>query len=334
MTQVYITKEDEKVFQRIPSSGNINHDLRRAMIQGFNRCSSCNCTVTDGRPIFAGYDANRNALIVCCKCSQKLEELATPVYTAGTLDLSVNENEPLWRYMDFAKFAAMLQQGGIYFAQAADFSDPFEAAAGLASRESEFNDHYLSFFRGAVVTPPQGYPSIKMKEDDVENEAVRLLKQLKAAYATARTSLVNCWHMNDVESEALWQIYCPPGAPGIAVRSSVHRLWKATENESNAIIGKVHYIDYKRQFASGDQRIFCKRSSLAHEREVRAVLRNDPRNPIKGRIVVCDLNELIDGVVVSPYAPSWFPKVIEHTISKFGYHMSLSTSEIADSPFL
>jgi hypothetical protein len=99
--------------------------------------------------------------------------------------------------------------------------------------------------------------------------------------------------MNNVESEALWRIYCSPGAPGVAVKTNVTRLWGASRNEQNANIGKVHYIDFTKHFAAGDQRIYCKRSSLAHEKEVRAVLPNDLENSLDGFLLPCDLNDLI-----------------------------------------
>jgi hypothetical protein len=139
--------------------------------------------------------------------------------------------------------------------------------------------------------------------------------------------------MNDVESEALWQLYCSPGAPGVAVRTNAERLWIATRNERSANVGKVHYIDFKRHFASGDQRIYCKRSSLAHEREVGALLPNDRERPVNGRLMPCKLNDLVEQVVVSPYAPSWFQGVVEETIAKFGYSVPVAASEIEEAPF-
>lgn len=333
MNEITLQDADRAVFNRLKSSGKISHDLQRVITQRFNRCSLCDDSVEDRRPAFAGYDSGGVPLLVCAGCSDTLKELATPVYWSGTLDLSIEDDQVLWRYMDFSKFVAMLQQGGLYFTRAANFSDPYEAAAGIAPREAVFDQHYLDFFKQAIVTPPPGFPPVKKTDDEIEQEAARLLVQLKSAYAQARNLLVCCWHMNDVESEALWQIYCSPGAPGVAVRSSVDRLWRATMNEKGAKVGKVHYMDFKKRFASGDQRIFCKRSSLAHEREVRAVLPNDPNTPALGRIMPCDVTELIENVVVSPYATPWFLSVVQETINRFEYDIPVETSEITERPF-
>tara|TARA_R110000824_G_scaffold118960_14_gene272238 strand:- start:374278 stop:375156 length:879 start_codon:yes stop_codon:yes gene_type:complete len=285
------------------------------------------------RPAFAGYDRAGVPLLVCAGCSDALEELSTPVYHYGKFDLSVEEHQSLWRYMDFSKFVAMLTQGGLYFTRAANFTDPFEAAAGIASREIIWNEHYLRFFKDAIVTPPLGYPPVKKLDSEIEEDAARLLQQLKFAYALARNSLVSCWHTNDVESEAQWQIYCSSGAPGLAIRTNIDRLWRATKNETGVKIGKIQYMDFKRHFASGDERIFCKRSSLAHEREVRAVLPNDRKAPADGRLVTCNLNDLIEEVIVSPYSPPWFRNVVQETIDKFGYKLCVGKSEISETPF-
>jgi len=333
VNDIALQDADRAVFRRLKSSGRISHDLRRVMTQRFNRCSLCGNPVEKGRPAFAGYDRAGVPLLVCAGCSGALEELSTPVYCSGQLDLSVEEDQALWRYMDFSKFVAMLQQGGLYFTRAANFSDPFEAAAGIASRETVWNEHYLGFFKEAIVTPPPGYPLVKKLDNEVEEEAVRLLRQLKSAYAQARDFLVSCWHMNDVESEAQWQIYCSSGTPGLAIRTSVDRLWSATKNETGTNIGKIQYMDFRRRFASGDQRIFCKRSSLAHEREVRAVLPNDRKAPVDGQLVPCNLDELIEGVIVSPYSPPWFQSVVHETISRFGYKLPVGKSEISEMPF-
>lgn len=333
MTDINLEKIDKEVFSRLNSTGRISNALRCVMTQGYNRCSLCGKAAEHGRPTFAGYSETNEPILVCAKCSESLKELATPVYLSGTLDLSVDKEEALWRYMDFSKFVAMMQQGGVYFTRASRFEDPFEGAAGVAAREAEWDEHYLKFFRKTVRTPPPGYPAANMTVSEVDKEATRLLGDVKTAYASARDLLVSCWHLNSGESEALWKIYCSPGAPGIAVQTNVARLWSALDDELGANIGKVQYIDFKKEFASGDQRIFCKRSSLAHENEVRSVLPNDRGNLLDGRLVQCDLDKLVEGVVVSPFAPSWFQKVVEETVSKFGCEFKVRASEIGESPF-
>lgn len=334
MSEIDIQPEDRAVFDRLKSTGRITHNLRRVMTQRWNQCSTCNQKIASGRPAFAGYHANGTSLIVGACCADQLTELATPHYWTTKLNVSVEDAQPVWRYMDFAKFVAMLQDGGLYFPRADKLDDRFEGAAGLATREQEWDLHYLDFFKRAVATPPPGYPQHDISEESLEREASKLLKQLKSVSSSTRSLLVSCWHGNSVESEALWRLYCPPPMTGIAIRSNVGRLWDATAQEGSAVVGRVHYLNFRKSFAHlHSDRIFCKRQSLSHEQEIRAVLENRRTNPVSGKIVACDLNALIDEVIVSPFAPPWFSDIVSGVIQKFGYAFEWRASELMDEPF-
>jgi hypothetical protein len=304
------------------------------MTQQWNRCVSCSQQTPNGRPAFAGYGARGTPLLVGACCAHLLQELATPVYWTGTLDLSIEDGQSVWRYMDFAKFVAMLQQGGLYFPSADKLEDPFEGAIGLVRKEPEWDEFYLDFFRKTVMSPPPGYSPPEFSEERIESEAKRLLKEIKASSSHVRSLLVSCWHANDTESEALWRLYCPPPTPGIAIRSTVGQLWDATRQDASAVVGRVHYVDFRYFFATiQKERIFCKRQSLSHEREVRATLRNDYKDPTAGKIVTCDLGVLIEEVTVSPFAPLWFSDVVCGIIEKFGYAFEVQPSELLEEPF-
>jgi hypothetical protein len=236
--------------------------------------------------------------------------------------------------MDFAKFVAMLKQGGLYFPSADQLEDRFEGAVGLARREHYWNSHYLDFFRSAVITAPPGYPQPNLSDDRIETKAQRLLKEFKAASSRVRSLLVSCWYASEVEAEALWRLYCPPPTPGLAIRTTVGCLWDATAQDASAVVGRVHYVDFRRSFATHDkERIFCKRLSLSHEREVRVKLDNDHQKPVLGKTVACDLNALIEEVIISPFASVWFADVVSEVIGKFGYKLKVRSSELLDEPF-
>jgi hypothetical protein len=331
---INILAEDKAVFERIKSSGRIAHKLRRLMTQQWNRCCVCNSNIPEGRPAFAGYDSNSDPLYVGACCASQLRELATPVYWSNSLDLSVSDNQAVWRYMDFAKFISMLKQGGLYLSRADKFDDRFEGATGLAARQMNWDEHYLEFFRKLVVTPPPGYPSPEYSAAKIEAEANRLLKSMKSIALEPRKLLVSCWHGSDTEAEALWRLYSPPGTSGVAIRSSVRKLWDACADHDSAIVGRVHYVDYRHTFASiQNERIFQKRKSLSHEQEVRIVLPNERQSPVDGKILTCDLDKLVSDVVISPFAPSWLLDVIADVVTKYEYSFDLKRSELLDEPF-
>ena len=304
------------------------------MTQQWNRCVSCNQEIPKGRPAFAGYETGGRSLLVGACCAHQLGELATPVYWTGTLDLSVEDAQSVWRYMDFAKFVAMLQQGGLYFPSVDELEDKFEGAIGLARREPDWDEFYLGYFRKVVVTRPPGFSQPDWSEERIESEANRLLEQLKAGSSHARSLLVSCWHANDMESEALWRLYCPPPTPGVAIRTTVGQLWEATARDASAVVGRVQYLDFRRSFATiQNERIFCKRQSLSHECEVRVTLQSENENPAKGKTLKCDLMALINDVTMSPFAPSWFHDVVSGAMEKFGYAFEVRQSELLEEPF-
>ncbi len=331
-----IQPEDQAIFDRSKSTGRMTAGLRRKITQQHNWCSCCDKLILPYRPAFAGYDADDKPVLACAKCAvTRVRELATPVYPKMNLDISIPDETVLWRYMDFSKFVAMLMQRGLYLPRASNMDDKFEGAAGLARREYVWDEHYLKRYREIVSGPgPDGMPIITSSED-IECEAQRLLRSTKAAAVASRSRPISCWHANAGESEAQWRLYCPPQTVGIAVKSSVNRLWNAMSAEPNAVVGRVHYLDFNTAFAvTGRERIFCKRASLAHEREVRAViLEDDGPEDTPGRLVGCDLAALIDVVVLSPFAPEWFPWVLSDVIAKCGWSIPVVKSDLLDPPF-
>jgi hypothetical protein len=331
---INIQAEDEAVFERLRSHGRITHRLRRLMTQQWNKCFVCRSQIPEGRPAFAGYDSNSDPLYVGACCASQIQELATPVYWSDSLNLSVSDGQAVWRYMDFAKFIAMLQQRGLYLSRADKFDDRFEGATGLAARQTNWEEFYLDYFRKLFVSPPPGYSIPEYTAEQIEAEADRLLKSMKGIALEARQLLVSCWHGSDTEAEALWRLYSPPNTSGVAIRSTVGKLWDACVQHHDAIVGRVRYVDYRHGFASiQNERIFQKRKSLSQEQEIRIVLPNERQSPVEGKILTCDLEKLISEVVISPFAPSWFLDVITDVVKRYEYSFDLKRSELLDEPF-
>lgn len=331
---INLEPEDHAVFARLKSNGNITHSLRRLIVQRWNRCTSCDHSIADGRPAFAGYNSNHEPHFTCANCATLLIELATPIYWSDTLNLSAPDSAQIWRYMDLAKFIALLQQRGLFLPRADKLDDPFEAAAGLSNRQKIWDEHYLSYFREAMVSLPTDITASRPSAEDIEVDAQRLLQSLKQIGLNARQQLVSCWHKNDSESEALWRIYTPPPVPGVAIRSTIGRLWDASASRPDAIVGRVHYVDFTRSFASlQSERIFQKRWSLSHENEIRLVLANDREALAEAHVLQCDLDSLIAEVVVSPFAPNWLINVVSEVVERFGFAIPVRQSELLDQPF-
>jgi hypothetical protein len=324
----------EKRGDNLKSTGRFTIDLRKLKAASYDVCRSCGRKLQRGVASYAGYDVNGAPLYVGTCCEALINELATHVYWWWEADKRPDLSIPLWRYMDFAKFVSILDSRGLYFARANLLGDRFEGASGIVERRGEWDAHNLAYFREAIRTAPRENTPMP-SDEEIEKEAARLLSEFhQSNEVRLRSTYVSCWHANTGESEALWRLYCPPPANGVAIRTSVTSLTESWGDEVNAKLGKVNYIDFRSQFSGTHDRIFWKRKSLSHEAEVRAVIeRNFDKSGEAGVLLKCDVEKLVHGVVVSPFAPSWFDGVVRATVRAFGMQLPIVTSELSAEPF-
>lgn len=154
----------------------------------------------------------------------------------------------------------------------------------------------------------------------------------KAHKATRSLVYVNCWHLNEGESSAMWDLYGQRHS-SIAIRSTFARLRDSLGLAVQPIaIGIVNYIDYAIDRMPEDNEFdpfLHKRRSYAHEQELRALYQwqDDTISPeaavdadslSPGFDIACDLGTLIDTVFVSPGAPSWFKAVTRSVSERYG----------------
>jgi hypothetical protein len=162
------------------------------------------------------------------------------------------------------------------------------------------------------------------------------------------TTLVNTWHINEVESGAMWDLYSNKNA-GIALQSTYKRLSGSFINNKEDVIwiGKVKYIDCNKDL-SGFINIFnaitSKRSSFQHEIELRAftsllgyqyienlldwnekiITSNEIPNISKadietyGKYVLTELDTLIERIYVSPLSQKWHYELVKSIAEKYG----------------
>jgi len=214
----------------------------------------------------------------------------------------------IWRYMDLAKFASMLQNEALYFPVVAELGDDLEAA------------------------PPR-----------VPSNASPLQQQEVFSHwsLTRCISFASCWHLAEHESAAMWAIYAGRHQ-GIAVQSTLNGLVRAFPTavieDTNKIlkIGRVEYIDPNTEttpplFSNMYATVLRKRLWYAYENEVRILcsppdnwvepaLMNEPgRFKRSGVWVRCNLHELIQNVVIAPHAPPYFKPAVSEIFRRFGF---------------
>lgn len=253
------------------------------------------------------------------------------MYEPHTSFETPSDNVTLWRYMDVARFLALLQNRAIYFARVRELGDPWEAAwpTGLKQR----------------VVEQIGDPGV-----------VHEYYQMGIANA-----VVNCWHENERESVAMWRLYTS-GAEGAAIKTTVGQLKRSLAHEVRAVtIGRVQYIDHGVDDDGTAPAfnvlgpLFCKRLSFQHEREVRAIIANpdEPElqdavaklQPVPGQTftvhstlgerglaVPVDLSLLIRGIVVSPQFPSWSIGALQRVVEGHGLSITVESSDLLRQP--
>lgn len=238
-----------------------------------------------------------------------------------------NENVRIWRYMDFTKLVSLVDSRTLYFSRADKLGDPFEGSyprINVDAREQAIDE-----------VPPE-------VRDDFRKFIVAsgdFNKQWRRHIA------VNCWHMNEHESAAMWKLYLKSDE-GIAVQSTYRRLRESIIDDQQAFLGMVRYIDYEKDAIDRgliQSTFFYKRKSFEHEREVRALVIKFPRSPEKGLdfsqeaisdglMIKVDVEHLIERVYVAPSTPNWLADLTRSVIQRYGCNFEVMPSRLDDRP--
>ena len=191
----------------------------------------------------------------------------------------------VWRYMTHDKFVSLLDKKALYFAGLAELDDGHE---------------------GSI--PQADWDLIQAHSPDPQ----QWTRTRQSALQLAR---VNCWTMQPYESDALWKI-CAKGNRSLAIRATYARLRDSipTTPNSPVTIGTVQYKNFSSAVASGTLNVFAplywKRLPFRYECEVRLAgffvstqwFEAPPTTSPIDPFVQCDLECLVDAIVISPYA--------------------------------
>jgi len=240
--------------------------------------------------------------------------------------LKSDDETNIWRYLDFTKFAAMLDSSALFFSRLDRFDDPYEGATTQLTLEKRNRR-----LEELVANHPQ---------HDRERYRNRMLIHYKNRFHIRKRIAANCWHKNEHESEAMWKLYVPSGE-GVAIKTTIKGLKDALEPHPELFyIADIEYQDYS-TFTFTDNSVLdqslVKRASFSHESELRTFLVKDlgdlnkheelHDSPIDyGINVKIDVNTLVQELYICPSAPSWFASLVENTAKKYGM-----TSEVKHS---
>jgi hypothetical protein len=230
-------------------------------------------------------------------------------------------DQKIWRFMDFTKYVDLLQKRALYFCRLDNFEDPYEGA----------------------------FPTNQVEQPQV----------LETTNHVRQFNFVNCWHMNEGESAAMWSIYLI-NHNGVAIQSNFERLRDSfAATEEDVFLSIVKYHDYRQKSpidlinenpwsegSSGstiNPQIF-KRTSFDFERELRAIYIDLPieynmeelkkRNLGHGKSLRVDLDTLIEKIYVSPKADGWFKDLVGSVTEKYALYKPIEKSALYDRPNL
>lgn len=240
-----------------------------------------------------------------------------------------NEEVKVWRYMDFTKLISLLDAGHLFFTRADKFNDPFEGS-----------------YPKANVQERKRIPEVwknNMPKEAKKNHAKHLQYLIEMHKDELQYTAINCWHMNEHESAAMWNLYLKSNE-GIAIQSTYSRLKKSLLDEQVIYLGIVKYIDYDTEHLDSGN-IFSpfvhKRKSFEHVREVRAVINffthkegiPYPQKIINfGVQIKTDLEILIERIYIAPSSPPWFTDLVRSVVDKYGYNFEIVSSRLNDRP--
>jgi len=244
-----------------------------------------------------------------------------------------DHNAKIWRYLDFTKYVSLLEKQALFFTRADKFDDLFEGVS--PKTEVEY------FLERSKDRPGR---------DEKKDRKVFLESEQK----TRRDVAINCWHLSEHESVAMWKIYLK-SEEGLAIQSSYNRLKDSLHAhiEDDVHIGIVNYIDYDKENLKNKLyfNFTHKRQFFEYEKELRAFIRRfhrDIENPkrelafseyltldgfLSGDYIKVDLNILVEKIVIAPTAPSWFAELVTSISAKYGLRKPVESSVISNKPY-
>jgi hypothetical protein len=253
-----------------------------------------------------------------CRVSARVRRHATAPYAVVVFDRSDHpdfidqppSNGVVWRYMDLARYLSLLQSSALHFARVDQMEDRWEGAYGSANikaRPTIYGEHFEQM--------RDAFPQLRQASRTLVN--------------------INCWHMSEVESAAMWSIYQRDGR-GVAVVSTWEKLTSSITDEQSIYGTAVRYVDYETTLipeSSLFQPLLHKRQSFSHEQEVRLLAMRSGEGPAPVVLpVAVDLKELITEVRVAPDAPSWFADVVREATTRYGQDFEVNQSSLGVDP--
>ncbi|KLT70886.1 MULTISPECIES: DUF2971 domain-containing protein [Flavobacterium] len=220
------------------------------------------------------------------------------------IKLPADPDTVVWKYLDLSKFLDILLSKKLFMSRSDKFEDQYEGT---------FSEPTFEEIKKLAIDNPEFLNYYKTHREKVA---------------------ISSWHINEYESFAMWQIFTQ-NSEGLAIQSTIGRLQKALKPENNfdQYIGKVNYIDYKKEYIPFDDSFFpflFKRKSFQYEREVR-IITDTSESTIKlndGIKINVDINQLIEKIYIHPKSENWYKKLVIELVERLGFGIEIEKSDL------
>ena len=243
----------------------------------------------------------------------------------------------IWHYFSLPKFLKFIQSKEMWFARPSTFPDPFESKTNKTTRAHQVQvvmrqivDEYnvatfenesefvaLSYSWASKLKQNENGTICETKFATFDQVPIGLRSLAENRLDSINNSLLlNCWHANDSESDAMWGLYSD-WVYGIAIMSTPNRIRQAfSENNVTLYVTPIEYHDLHTSDKVFDSLpVAYKHKAFEHEKEYRIYLSGYPL-PIENNGVSLSVKAetLIEKIVLSPGCPPWFRDTIDWAV--------------------
>ncbi|MDO4920602.1 MAG: hypothetical protein Q4E64_02070 [Phascolarctobacterium sp.] len=240
------------------------------------------------------------------------------MYTFSDLWNTPPDDSSIIRYWSYEKFLDLLSRKQIYFREISKFieTDPKEGMIPYANRNILAGGFLRVQFRNEIIEAYHDYAKL--------NQIVKFCQHF---------TCINCWSLSDKENYRMWKEYAGrdniEGA--VAIKTTIGNLKDAfSSTKQEVFIGKIKYVrheKYRNKNYDPFSFAFLKdKVTYDWEKELRLAVVNfdetnkiiqelnginsiedffrinlDKNNGIEYTMVDCNLNKLIDEVILSPW---------------------------------
>ena len=217
---------------------------------------------------------------------------------------------------------------------------------------------YMSFAKFAWLIATESLHFLRLDQHDDEWEGLVATKpeNIEHRKYIRFTKYINCWHINNSESDAMWKLYGPAGET-VAIKTTVGALITSLKSGDPVCIGKMNYKE--RNIPEGNLYwpVIFKRKPFQHEKELRLCI-SSPRNdnpPNLTRLkdefallggknlsemellkgigpkeipVHVDLTQLISEVVICPNSKEYLSESVDYIVKDKVSHIRVRKSRI------